>query len=102
MLGFDRSVVAKAESGRACRRRRMCWRRGARAYGLDGELFARLAGAGPARGGPVPAWFESWLEAEAQALDRCGTGSRSSCPGLFQTAEYARALLLAAQTGHQR
>jgi transcriptional regulator with XRE-family HTH domain len=95
-LGFDRSVIGKAESGdrpptpdvlrawcEACR--------------LDYDHFARLAGLARRADGPVPRWFETWLAAEEQAAV-LKYWSPIIVPALFQTAGYARALLLAAQT----
>jgi transcriptional regulator with XRE-family HTH domain len=95
-LGFDRSVIGKAESGgrpptpdvlrawcEACR--------------LDYDHFARLAGLARRAEGPVPRWFESWLAAEAQA-SMLKYWSPVIAPALFHTAGYARALLLGAQT----
>jgi transcriptional regulator with XRE-family HTH domain len=43
--------------------------------------------------GPVPAWFEEWLRAEAQALS-LRYWQPIIVPGLFQTADYSRSLLL--------
>ena len=95
-LGFDRSVVTKAESGDRSP--------------TDDVLKAWLAACGieavPAdwvvalaknNGGPVPAWFERWLEAEAGAT-ALKYWQPIIVPGILQTADYARALLLAAQT----
>jgi transcriptional regulator with XRE-family HTH domain len=95
-LGFDRTVVTKAETGerpptddvlaawcQACR--------------LDVELFARLVRLARRADGPVPTWFEDWLEAEG-AAQSLRIWSPVLIPGLLQTAEYARALLLAAQS----
>ena len=95
-LGFDRTVVAKAETGerpptvdvlvawcQACR--------------LDDELFGRLAVLARRADGPVPTWFEDWLQAEGEAQS-LRIWSPMLIPGLLQTAEYARALFLAAQT----
>jgi hypothetical protein len=45
--------------------------------------------------GPVPIWFEDWLEAEHEA-HTLRMWSPTLIPGLLQTAEYARALFLAA------
>jgi hypothetical protein len=72
---------------------------------LEAELFGtspsglvgRLARLARRADGPVPAWFEDWLEAERQALT-LRYWQPIIIPGLFQTADYARALLLAAQT----
>jgi transcriptional regulator with XRE-family HTH domain len=89
-LGFDRSVVAKAETGerpptddvltawcQACR--------------LDDDLFGRLAVLARRADGPVPTWFEDWpdLEAAATALRWF---EPLLVPGLLQTEMYARAL----------
>jgi transcriptional regulator with XRE-family HTH domain len=65
-LGFDRTVVAKAETGQrpptvdvltawcqACR--------------LDSDLFGRMAELARRADGPVPTWFEDWLRAEGEA-----------------------------------
>ena len=89
-LGFDRSVVAKAETGerpptddvltawcQACR--------------LDDDLFGRLAVLARRADGPLPTWFEDWPDLEAAA-----TTLRWFEPllvsGLLQTEMYARAL----------
>jgi transcriptional regulator with XRE-family HTH domain len=95
-LGFDRTVVAKAETGerpptddvlaawcQACR--------------LDDELFRRMAVLARRADGPVPTWFEDWLAAEGEAHS-LRIWSPTLIPGLMQTAEYARALFLAEQT----
>jgi Domain of unknown function (DUF5753)/Helix-turn-helix domain len=95
-LWFDRTVVAKAETGErpptddvlaawcvACR--------------LDDELFGRLVVLARRADGPVPTWFEDWLQAEGEAQS-LRLWSPTLIPGLLQTAEYARALFLAAQS----
>jgi len=64
---------------------------------LDGELFGRLAVLARRADGPVPTWFEDWLQAEGEAQS-LRMWSPMLIPGLLQTAEYARALFLAAQT----
>jgi transcriptional regulator with XRE-family HTH domain len=95
-LGFDRTVMAKAETGERPPTPEVlaAW---CAACGLDQDLFARLARLARSAAGPVPSWFESWLEAEADAVS-LRYWQPIIIPGLFQTAEYARALLLAAQT----
>jgi len=93
-LGFDRTVVAKAETGErpptddvlaawcvACR--------------LDDDLFGRLAVLARRADGPVPTWFEDWLRAEGEA-HTLSIWQPLIIPGLLQTAEYARALFVAA------
>jgi hypothetical protein len=47
--------------------------------------------------GPVPTWFEDWLQAEGEAQS-LRIWSPTLIPGLLQTADYARALFLAEQT----
>jgi transcriptional regulator with XRE-family HTH domain len=92
-LGFDRTVVTKAETGerpptvdvlaawcQACR--------------LPEELFTRLAALARRADGPVPSWFEDWLEAEGKA-HTLRLWAPVLLPGLLQTADYARALFLA-------
>jgi len=95
-LGFDRTVVAKAETGErpptdevlaawcvACR--------------LDDDLYGRMAVLARRADGPVPTWFEDWLRAEGEAQS-LRIWSPTLIPGLLQTAEYARALFLAEQS----
>src|SRR5215469_14209185 len=95
-LGFDRTVIAKAETGErpptddvlaawcaACR--------------LDDALFGRLVVLARRADGPVPRWFEDWLRAEGEA-HTLRLWQPLIIPGLLQTAEYARALFLAAGT----
>ncbi len=95
-LGFDRTVIAKAETGQRPPTADVLagW---ALACGLDADLFGRLAVLARRADGPVPTWFEDWLEAEGEAQS-LRIWSPTLIPGLFQTAEYARALFLAAQT----
>lgn len=94
-LGFDRTVVAKAETGDrppsvdvlavwcdACQ--------------LDPEMFGRLAVLARRADGAVPTWFKGWLEAEREA-HTLRIWSPLLVPGLLQTAGYARVLFLAAE-----
>jgi hypothetical protein len=64
---------------------------------LPEELFTRLAVLARRGDGPVPSWFEDWLEAEGEAQS-LRLWSPVLVPGLLQTADYARALFLAGQT----
>jgi len=95
-LGFDRSVVAKAETGDRPPTAEVLipW---CEACQLDEDLFARLAVLARRADGPVPTWFESWLDAEGRAT-MLRYWSPIIVPALFHSADYARALLLAAQT----
>jgi hypothetical protein len=58
------------------------------------ELLRRWAAFARRTDGPIPSWFESWLEAERTA-HTLRLWSPILVPGLLQTAEYARALYLA-------
>ena len=95
-LGFDRTVVAKAETGERPPTDDVlaAW---CEACHLDDALFSRLAVLARRADGPVPTWFEDWLRAEGEAQS-LRIWSPTLIPGLLQTAEYARALFLAGQT----
>lgn len=95
-LGFERTVIAKAESGDRVPSDPVLttW---AKACNIDIEHYQRLAEMARAADGPVPAWFEDYLEAE-RAAQSLAIWSPIVVPGLLQTSEYARVLLLAQQT----
>ena len=93
-LGFDRTVVAKAETGERPPTDEVlaAW---CEACHLDDALFGRLVVLARRADGPVPTWFEDWLQAEGKA-HTLRFWQPLIVPGLLQTAEYARALFLAA------
>jgi transcriptional regulator with XRE-family HTH domain len=95
-LGFDRTVIAKAETGDRPPTLDVlaAW---CEACGLDADLFADLTELARSGDGPIPTWFEDYLEAEREAQSLL-IWSPIVIPGLLQTADYARALLLAQQT----
>jgi transcriptional regulator with XRE-family HTH domain len=95
-LGFDRTVIAKAETGDRPPTSDVlaAW---CETCGLDAELFTDFAELARSGDGPVPTWFEDYLEAEHEAQSLL-IWSPIVVPGLLQTSEYARALLLAQQT----
>jgi transcriptional regulator with XRE-family HTH domain len=95
-LGFDRTVITKAETGERPPTTDVlvAW---CDVCGLDEDLFSRLTKLARAADGPIPTWFEDWLEAEREAVS-LRIWSPTLVPGLFQTADYARALFLATQT----
>jgi transcriptional regulator with XRE-family HTH domain len=93
-LGFDRSVIGKAENGGRPPTADVldAW---CKACNLDPDLFGRMSTLARRAEGPVPRWFEDWLEDENQAQS-LRMWSPVLIPGLLQTAEYARALFIAA------
>jgi transcriptional regulator with XRE-family HTH domain len=93
-LGFDRSVVAKAETGERSPTAEVlaAW---CGACQLDEDLFGRLAMLARRADGPVPTWFEDWLRAEGEA-HTLRVWQPLIIPGLLQVPEYARALFVAA------
>jgi transcriptional regulator with XRE-family HTH domain len=93
-LGFDRSVVAKAETGERPPTAEVltAWCEACR---LNEDLFGRLAVLARRADGPAPTWFEDWLRAEGEA-HTLRIWQPLIIPGLLQTPEYARALFLAA------
>jgi transcriptional regulator with XRE-family HTH domain len=93
-LGFDRTVIAKAETGDRPPTPDVlaAW---CQACHIDAEMFERWAVLARRADGPVPTWFEDWLKAEGEA-HTLRVWQPLIVPGLLQTAEYARALFLAA------
>ena len=92
-LGFDRSVIAKAETGDRPPTPEVLapW---CEACSLDYDHYARLAKLARSADGPVASWFVEWLEKEV-AAQMLRVWSPLLIPGLLQTAEYARALFVA-------
>lgn len=95
-LGFDRSTVTKAETGSRPPTDEVfaAW---CDACNISGELREVLSGllvVARRTDGPVPAWFESYLEAEGTART-LRIWQPLILPGLLQTADYARALFTA-------
>jgi transcriptional regulator with XRE-family HTH domain len=95
-LGYDRSVIAKAETGDRPPTPEVADALQAELFphGPDG-LVGRLARLARKHDGPIPDWFESWLEAERKA-HTLRIWQPLIVPGLVQTAGYARAVFLAA------
>jgi transcriptional regulator with XRE-family HTH domain len=95
-LGFDRTVIAKAETGDRPPTDEVleAW---CTACELDAEMFRRWAAFARRTDGPIPTWFEDYLEAE-RAAQSLLIWSPIVIPGLLQTADYARVLLLTQQT----
>lgn len=95
-LHTDRSVIGKAETGDRVPTADVLaeW---CALCGLDPDLFERFAALARRADGPIPAWFEDWLEAEREA-QVLRYWAPIIVPALFHTDGYARALLLKAQT----
>jgi transcriptional regulator with XRE-family HTH domain len=91
-LGFDRTVVAKAETGERPPTVDVlaAW---CAACHLDGDLFGRLAVLARRGNGPLPAWFQNWVTHGEQPAARLRWFEPLVVPGLLQTEAYARALL---------
>ncbi len=91
----DASTVSRIESGLLSPTQRFA--------GVCDETFPQMGGwftrfYNDSRGwdGPYPRWFEDWLIAEREATSQ-RIWQPIIVPGLLQTAEYARALFVAAQ-----
>jgi transcriptional regulator with XRE-family HTH domain len=96
-LGFERSTITKAESGARPPTDEVLdkW---CEVCGISTEVREVLAGltvVARRADGPVPTWFEDWLEFEIQARV-LRIWQPLIVPGLLQTGDYARALFLAA------
>ena len=89
-------MIGKAESGDRAPSPEVlaAW---VKACELDLEHYTRLATLARRADGPIPRWFETWLDAEGKATILKYWSPIIMTP-IFQTAGYARALLLAAQT----
>jgi transcriptional regulator with XRE-family HTH domain len=99
-LGFERTVVAKAESGERVPSDPVltAW---AKACDIDIEHYQRLAELARTSDGPVPAWFEYWLERERTA-HMLRYWSSIIVPALFETAEYRHAVVMAGGNDPER
>ena len=111
MLGYDRSVIAKAETGERPPSEDVMEAL-VKTLGL-GQVVTRLASLARRSTG-IPAWFLDWVAIERDAVT-LHTWQSALIPGLLQTPEYARAVLaswrldtdgdieakLAARTGRQ-
>ncbi len=92
-LGFERTTVAKVESGDRVPTDPVlaAW---CKACNIDFEHYQRLADLARTSDGPVPAWFEYWLERERTA-HMLRFWSPIIVPALLETAEYRRAVVMA-------
>lgn len=99
-LGFERTVIAKAEAGERVPSDPVltAW---AKACDIDTEHYQRLADLARTSDGPVPAWFEYWLERERTA-HMLRYWQPIIVPAMFETAEYRRAVVMAAGNDLER
>jgi transcriptional regulator with XRE-family HTH domain len=96
-LGFDRSTITKAETGSRPPTDEVfaAWCDACKVSDELREVLSGLLLVARRTDGPVPAWFESYLEAEG-AAHTLRIWQPLILPGLLQPAEYARALFVAA------
>jgi transcriptional regulator with XRE-family HTH domain len=90
-LGFDRTVIAKAETGARPPSEDVAARLAELFPGLCNGLYVQLAGVARRTVAPVPGWFTDWLAREGEATS-IRIWQPIIIPGLLQTADYARAL----------
>jgi transcriptional regulator with XRE-family HTH domain len=92
-LGFDRTVIAKAETGARPPSEDVAARLAELFPGLCNGLYMQLAGVARRTVAPVPGWFTDWLAREGEATS-IRIWQPIIIPGLLQTADYARALFV--------
>jgi hypothetical protein len=93
-LGFDRTVIVKAETGARPPSEDVAARILEAFPGLCSGLYGQLCAIARKSNGPVPGWFADWTEAE-KAATVIKWWEPLLVPGLLQTSEYARALFRA-------
>jgi len=94
-LGFDRTVITKAETGERPPSPEVAAAIDEAFPHLDG-LFSRLTLLARRANGRYPEWFREWVDAEQQAT-ALRTWQPILVPGLLQIRDYARALFQAWQ-----
>jgi transcriptional regulator with XRE-family HTH domain len=92
-LGFDRTVIVKAESGSRPPSEDVAAKIAEKFPGLANGLYVSLAGIARKSNGPIPGWFADWLTREREAT-AIRIWQPIIVPGLLQTADYARALFI--------
>jgi DNA-binding XRE family transcriptional regulator len=92
-LGFDRTVVVKAETGARPPSDEMAAKIAEMFPGLCNGLYVRLVAIARKSSGPIPGWFADWLTREREAAS-IRIWQPIIIPGLLQTADYARALFV--------
>jgi transcriptional regulator with XRE-family HTH domain len=92
-LGFDRTVIVKAETGARPPSEDVAVRIAELYPDLCHGLYVELVAIARKSNGPIPGWFADWLSREREAAS-IRIWQPIIVPGLFQTAEYARALFV--------
>ena len=92
-LGFDRTVIVKAETGARPPSEDVAAKIAEMFPDLCNGLYVRLAGIARRSNGPIPGWFADWLTREREASS-IRIWQPIIIPGLLQTADYARALFV--------
>jgi DNA-binding XRE family transcriptional regulator len=92
-LGFDRTVIVKAETGARPPSDDVAPMIAEKFPALANGLYVRLAGIARKSNGPIPGWFADWLTREREAAS-IRIWQPIIIPGLLQVAEYARALFV--------
>lgn len=91
-LGFDRTVIVKAETASRPPSETVAPKIAARFPDLCNGLYSTLAAIARNSNGPVPGWFADWVEIERKA-SILRWWEPLLIPGLLQTEDYARAVL---------
>lgn len=102
-LGFDRTVIVKAETGARPPSEDVAAKIAEMFPDLCNGLYVHLAAIARKSNGPIPGWFADWTEAEKTAAV-IKWWEPLLIPGLLQTPEYARTLFHAwemARTGDE-
>jgi DNA-binding XRE family transcriptional regulator len=92
-LGFDRTVIVKAETGARPPSEDVAAKIGEMFPELCNGLYVQLAAIARKSNGPIPGWFADWLTREREATS-IRIWQQIIIPGLLQTADYARALFV--------
>lgn len=92
-LGFDRTVIVKAETGARPPSEDVAVKIAEMFPDLCNGLYVHLAGIARKSNGPIPGWFADWLTREREATS-VRIWQPIIIPGLLQTADYARALFI--------
>jgi transcriptional regulator with XRE-family HTH domain len=97
VLSYSGDLIGKVEIGERAPTLEFAGRCDEAFGQLDG-LFGRLLGLARRWDGPHPQWFRDWVQAKQEATS-LRWWEPMLVPGLLQTAEYARALFRAWQSG---